>query len=292
MNYYRYHCYYFLHLHHQMDYQYRRCSDPSYLKDANMKNIFKDPFQQVFRPWVHYWIVPGALRFSLSPIGYWVSWVNGEEARIYKPVRGSNNTFGAIVYPEMRICPQITTIQKFSRIEFYNRFRYEFRFVGRRTLANDNLSDFSKGEFFTPGMPGDPANDTSGISKSQRLRWQMRLQIPLTRQSVKNQIYINAWNELFLSFGKYVATNKMLNQNRIICMLGYKIDSKVPIKIEMGLTEQILFAYNITTPPTQAATINFNKQNVELNSALQVYLIFDSFQKFFKKPEEAKPLQP
>ena len=41
-----------------------------------------DP-QQVFRPWIHYWMVPGVLRFSLSPIGYWVTWTPGEESSLY-----------------------------------------------------------------------------------------------------------------------------------------------------------------------------------------------------------------
>jgi hypothetical protein len=274
----------------QMDYQYRRTSDPSYLKDAN-HNMFKDPFQAVYRPWLHYWVKPGAIRLSLSPLGYWISYYSANEAKVYAPTRGSNNTYGNTVFPEFRVTPQIMFVQKFGRIEFINRFRYEFRFVGQRMLANNNMSDYGKGYSFDPAAPGNSSNDTTGISQSQRLRWQVRTQIPLSKSTKKNTIYINAWNELFLSFGKYVGTSKILNQNRTVAMLGYKIAGRVPIKIEMGLTEQIVFAYNIKTPPTQATTINYNKQNVELNSALQVYLIFDSFQELFKKKPEA-PVNP
>ncbi|MEO6304171.1 MAG: DUF2490 domain-containing protein [Bacteroidia bacterium] len=273
----------------QMDYQYRRCSDPSYIAGGQTNNIFKDPFQQVFRPWLHYWIKPGAVRFSLSPLGYWISWVNGDEAKIYAPTQGNSGKYGAVVFPEFRVTPQITTVQKFGRIEYFNRFRYEFRFVGQRTLSNENASDFGKGDNFSPNTPGDPLNDSTGISKSQRLRWQVRLQVPLTKDSRKNQIYINAWNEVFLSFGKYVGTSKILNQNRTVLMLGYKVQGKIPVKIEVGVTEQVLFAYNIKTPPTQPSTVNYNKQNVELNTALQVYLIFDSFQNLFKKKD--KPIE-
>lgn len=269
----------------QMDYQYRRTSDPSYVIGGS-GNMFKDPFQAVYRPWIHYWVKPGAVRLSLSPIGYWISYVDGEEVKIYAPTRGSNGTYGSFVFPEFRITPQIMTVQKFGRIEYINRFRYEFRFVGQRTLADNNISDYGKGYEFTPAPVGNATNDTTGISQSQRLRWQVRLQIPLSNKSWKHMIYLNAWNELFLSFGKYVGTSKVLNQNRVVGLLGFKMNSKIPVKLEVGVTEQILFAYNIKNPPTQPASVNYNKQNVELNTALQVYLIFDSFQDLFKKKEK------
>lgn len=274
----------------QMDYQYRRCSDPSYLQNAQTSNIMKDPFQQVFRPWIHYWIKPGAVRFSLSPVGYWVSWVNGEEAKIYKPTKGNAGNYGAIVFPEIRICPQITTLQKFGRIEYFNRFRYEFRFVGKRTLSDQNLSDFGKGLDFTPYGLTNANQDSTGISNMGRIRWQVRVQIPLTKAEKKNQIYINTWNELFLGIGKYVGTAKILNQNRTVAMIGYKWVGKIPVKLELGVTEQVLFGYNIANAPlptgnTTTVPTNYNKQNVELNTALQVYLIFDSFQDLFKKKE-------
>lgn len=272
----------------QLDYQYRRTSDPSYIAGGS-NNPFKDRFQGVYRPWIHYWIKPGAIRFSLSPLGYWISWASGDEAKIYAPTKGSNGTYGQIVFPEFRITPQIMTVQKFGRVEYMNRFRYEFRFVGQRTLANDDLSDYGKGYNFNPAPVGNANNDTTGISQTQRLRWQARVQIPLSKTGKKNTLYVNAWNELFLSFGKYVGTSKILNQDRVVCLLGYKIDGRVPIKLELGVTEQIVFAYNIKTPPTQPSTVNYNKQNVELNTALQVYLIFDSFQNLFKKKE--KPLE-
>src|ERR1700761_8355798 len=55
----------------QIDYQYRRMADASYVVGGNHSNIFKDPYQQVFRPWIHYWAIPGQVRLSLSPLGYW-----------------------------------------------------------------------------------------------------------------------------------------------------------------------------------------------------------------------------
>src|SRR5690242_10642652 len=63
----------------QIDYQYRRAADASYIQGGSTGNIFKDPYQQVFRPWVHYWVKPGAIRFSLSPLGYWITWTPSEE---------------------------------------------------------------------------------------------------------------------------------------------------------------------------------------------------------------------
>ena len=215
--------------------------------------------------------------------------INGNEAKIYAPTRGNSGTYGPIVFPEFRICPQITTVQKFGRIEYFNRFRYEFRFVGQRTLANNNISDFGKGYDFNAAPLGNVMNDSTGIAQTSRLRWQARLQIPLSKSTMKNQLYINMWNELFLSFGKYVSNAKVLNQNRTVAMVGYKWNGKIPIKLELGITEQIVFAYNIKTPPTQPSTVNYNKQNVELNTALQVYLIFDNLEVLFKKKE--KPME-
>lgn len=276
----------------QLDYQYRRTSDPSYIAGGS-SNMFKDPFQVVYRPWVHYWLKPGAIRLSLSPLGYWISYINNDEAKIYAPTKGNPAKTGTIVFPEFRVTPQLMTVQKFGRIEYFNRYRYEFRFVGQRTLADNNSSDYGKGYNFNPDTLGSANNDSTGISQSQRLRWQVRVQIPLTKSSWKHMVYINAWNELFLSFGKYVGTSKILNQDRIVGLLGFKLNSKIPIKIEMGVTEQILFGYNIKTPPTQPTTVNYNKQNVELNTAFQVYLVLDSFQELFKKKEQPKePVQP
>lgn len=270
----------------QMDYQYRRTSDPSYVVGGS-KNPFKDNFQQVYRPWVHYWLVPGQVRLSLSPIAYWSSWVSAEEARIYKPTVGSHGTYGSTQFPEFRITPMITTIQKFGRIEFSNRLRYEFRFVGQRTLANNNITDYSHGLNFDPDYLGSPMNDSTGISRTQRLRYQVRVLVPLTKADRKHQLYINAWNEVFLSFGKMVGTSKVLNQNRTIAMLGYRPPSKrIPMKFELGVTEQILFAYNITNPPTQPSTVNYNKQNVELNTAITLFLVFDNLDMWFRKKDK------
>ena len=127
----------------QLDYQYRRTSDPSYIAGGS-PNIFKDRFQTVYRPWIHYWILPGTVRFSLSPLGYWISWVSEKEAQIYAPTKGNPTTQGPVVFPEFRICPQIMTVQKFGRVEYFNRFRYEFRFVGQRTLADNSHLYFDR----------------------------------------------------------------------------------------------------------------------------------------------------
>lgn len=55
----------------QIDYQYRRMSDASYIKNGEYYNIFKDLFQNVIRPWIHYWLVPGKVRVSFSPKSNW-----------------------------------------------------------------------------------------------------------------------------------------------------------------------------------------------------------------------------
>ena len=75
----------------QMDYQYRSMSDASYIQGGQTGNIFKEPYQQVLRPWIHYWLIPGALRFSLSPIGYWVTWTPGVETALYPNKDGATS---------------------------------------------------------------------------------------------------------------------------------------------------------------------------------------------------------
>ena len=126
----------------QMDYQYRRASDASFIQGGS-SNPFKEIQQQVFRPWIHYWAVPKALRFSLSPIGFWITWTPGEETAAVFPNKEGDISKQS-VFPEFRICPQVTSYQNFGRVQFINRLRYEFRYIGERRAAENALSDFAK----------------------------------------------------------------------------------------------------------------------------------------------------
>lgn len=271
----------------QMDYQYRRASDASFVKGGSQWNIFKEAQQQVFRPWIHYWAVPGTLRLSLSPIGYWITWTPTEETAVY-PNRDGKTT-GQDVFPEFRICPQVTTVHNIGRVQFIQRYRYEFRFLGERRAANNNLSDFNKGYSFAPTDIGDQSSSWYGNNHAGRLRIQTRFQMPLNHaKMMNNTLYVNTWNELFIGTGKHVKNDKLLNQNRFVAMLGYRFNGDVPIKIEAGITLQTLFQYNISNNVPTQPDVTYQKANVENNTAFTIYVIFDEFHKLFKGKKETE----
>ena len=267
----------------QMDYQYRRAADASYIQGGSHWNIFKEAQQQVFRPWIHYWAIPGAVRLSLSPIGYWITWTPTEETATFPNKDGV--TTGQSVFPEFRICPQVTTFHTIGRAQFIQRYRYEFRYFGERRAADNNLSDFSKGYYFAPTdiSNATAANGWYGNNHYGRLRIQTRFQMPLNKPKMQDKtLYVNAWNELFITTGHHTPNVKLLNQNRFVAMLGYRFNGDVPIKVEAGVTLQTLFLYNMTTPPTNPS-VTYEKNNVENNTAFTIYVIFDEFHKLFNK---------
>jgi hypothetical protein len=267
----------------QMDYQYRRAADADFVQGGTSSNIFKEAQQQVFRPWIHYWVVPGAFRVSLCPVGYWITWTPAAESDVYPTKEG--NVGGQTAYPEFRIVPQITTIHNLGRVQFIQRFRYEFRFVGERVRADGNLSDFSKGFNFHPTNIEDQtaAKGWYGQNHLGRLRWQARLQVPLNHQTVTDKTwYINTWDELFLQVGNHTKNLKVLNQNRFVALLGYRFNGNKPIKIEGGITFQTLMSYNQDVPQSNPS-VSYQGNNVENNTAFSIFVIFDEFHKLFSK---------
>lgn len=256
----------------QVDYQYRRMSDASTINGGQHYNIFKDPYQQVLRPWIHYWIKPGAIRFSLSPLGYWATWLPPQEPQ--STPEGKSAVGQRVFFPEFRVCPQVTLVQKFGRFEVIQRYRYEFRWLGQKTQVAGDISDFGDGYNFGP-------NGAYGSNHAGRIRYQLRCQFPLNNAKIeKKTFYVNAWNELFLAVGKNTPVNRIFNQNRLIALLGYKFNTEYPIRVEAGVTYQALFQYS-------AGAVN-----VENNTALTVYLIFDEFHTLFKskKTQQADKL--
>jgi hypothetical protein len=259
----------------QIDYQYRRMADASYVPGGQHSNIFKDPYQQVVRPWIHYWAIPGVLRFSLSPIGYWATWTPPADGAYYPTVgKGGGKTF----YPEFRTCPQVTLVNTYGRFQFFNRLRYEFRWIGSR-VDSPNSGGFDAYDFIP--------NGSYGSNHKGRLRWQVRTQILLNSAKMeKNSIYLNVWNELFIGMGRHVGYNQNLDQNRTVAMLGYKLPTEFPVRVEAGVTFQSIF--NGGTAGKIPVGTGGPKQNVELNTAYTVYVIFDEFHTLFKGKKKEK----
>jgi len=201
-------------------------------------------------------------------------------------VAGKNTNTKRTVQPEFRICPQITTTDTYGRFQVWNRIRYEYRIIGNRHPDQNNyMVDITEGFSFYPNAQGQGY----GSSHQSRLRWQSRVQFALNKKKVEpGALYVNAWDELFVSFGKGVNFSKMLNQNRLVAMVGFYLPTKFPIKIETGVTYQTLVNYNIATVPTQP-NVTYSKQNVENNLAYTTYIIFDDFGSLFRKKKEETP---
>lgn len=259
----------------QLDLQYRRQADANYIKDGDRWNIFTDPFQHVYRPWIHYWIKPKTVRLSLSPIGYWATWTPRNEGT-------------QLFYGEYRICPQITFFQKIGKLEIQQRYRYEFRIISDKVTSKFNGSTMDYGN----------ADGYMQNGQKMRLRYLVRMNMPLNGKSTgtKGSVYLSAWNELFLGIGANTSDAKIFDQNRFVCLIGTYLKSKYPLKVEVGYTFQYKPNYDISVAPGQVkgGPYDYGKLNWEANNCLQVYLICDDFHKFGfrKKKSETAPVTP
>lgn len=248
----------------QMDLQYRRTSDPEDIAGGS-SNMFKNNFQHVYRPWIHYQLNDN-VRFSLSPLGFWETYTSAVES-------GSTRK----VQPEFRICPQLTLTNKlFDRVNIDQRYRFEYRMLGNKvTTDKAEFTDYSLGSDFP--MSG----------RKTRMRYFVRATLPLNHKTLeKNTFYLVAWNELFVAFGKNTSNDKIWDQNRTFCLLGYKPNWERPVRFELG--------YGMISKNTFSSKIDANGQFVETghiiekNNILQVYIIVENFNKLIKK-EKAKP---
>ena len=99
----------------------------------------------------------------------------------------------------------------------------------------------------------------------------LRLIYPLNGKTLeKGTYYIMTSSEIFISQGKNVPNNKILDQNRFYFVLGYKFHPTM--KLEVGYLNQTAFRMN-----------NKAKDNVDVNNCLAVSLIFDDLNSLFKK---------
>lgn len=242
----------------QLDYQYRRSSDASDVTNAS-GNPFKNAFQHVYRPWVHYQLSE-SIRLSLSPLGFWES---------YYPATESNGV--RKIQPELRICPQVTVANKIGRVAIDQRYRFEYRMIGNK-VTDANTNEFGYGQGFDYPMS----------ARKFRFRYFFRAIVPLGNHTKleANTWYINTWNELFLGLGHNVNNDKLLDQNRTFCLLGYKLNTQVPLRLEAG--------YGLQMAPKFAGSLNASNDLVETsnklekNNILQLYIIVEDFNKLFK----------
>lgn len=119
-------------------------------------------------------------------------------------------------FPEHRIYEQISFRQPVNKFLFTHRFRIEQRLLGRvKTGTDREIEDW----LFL-----------------HRFRYQFRMQHPFYTNGDK-QFYGAAADEIFIGAGKNVGVN-IFDQNRIILLLGYKLNKK--LSIEAGYFNQTL----------------------------------------------------
>ena len=98
---------------------------------------------------------------------------------------------------------------------------------------------------------------------------------------------MTAWNELFLGCGKNTANDKLFDQNRSFVLLGYKPNWNFPMRFEMGYSAIYKNTFSSSANAT-TGVITETGHKIEKNNILQVYVIFENFNKLFKKSEPAK----
>lgn len=119
-------------------------------------------------------------------------------------------------FTEHRLYQMATLTDKIGRLEWSHRFMLEQRWVGRYS--------------------------TQGLAKEDefpflnRARYMLRAQLPLKGKEIKDKtLYLAAYNELLVGFGKNVNEN-VFDQNRIGILLGYRLSPTV--RLEAGYLNQ------------------------------------------------------
>jgi len=168
--------------------------------------IITDWQQSLLRVGVNYNLNPRVL-FRL---GY--AWVETYPYGEY-PINGLGRDFN-----EHRIFEMVQLSHKEGVIDFSHRFMLEQRFVGRYSSSNQTTED--------------------EYPLLNRLRYMVRLQIPLNAKEMKDKTaYIALYDEIFVGFGKNVNAN-IFDQNRTGILFGYRFNKNE--RIEGGYLNQTL----------------------------------------------------
>ena len=121
-------------------------------------------------------------------------------------------------FTEHRSFQAITLTDKISILDISHRFMLEQRWVGKYSQANLSHED--------------------AFPLLHRLRYMVRLQVPLKGNAIKNKTpYVAMYDEIFIGFGKNVNEN-IFDQNRFGFLLGYKFNDVV--RLEAGYLNQML----------------------------------------------------
>lgn len=118
-------------------------------------------------------------------------------------------------FPEHRFFEQATITQRFAKLDWQNRLRFEQRNIG--VMAKQPDGTFTR----------------TGWRYENRFRYQLRTNIPL--KFTGGKYYLGLYDEVFYNFGKNVAFN-VFDQNRAYAALGRNLPKAT--RLEVGFMEQ------------------------------------------------------
>jgi Protein of unknown function (DUF2490) len=239
----------------QIENQHRREDEQGDYNDGTTTgNPYHNLNQHVFRPYIHYTLNPN-VRFSIMPMG----WIGSQRF-----ANGQPSAF----FSELRVAPQMILTQNLGRLRIDNRFRYEFRKIGKNQPVNDHS-----------GLYG---GDFSTVTKRQRFRYQFKGTLPLNHKKMDDKtLYMQAYDELFINIGEKVANTNLFDQNRVLIGLGYKFNKF--FAFEAGFMRQTIYRFN--NKDANGVALN---NNVDRNNIIQMNFAVSNFEGIFKKKVEVK----
>ncbi|MBC8083119.1 MAG: DUF2490 domain-containing protein [Hymenobacter sp.] len=120
--------------------------------------------------------------------------------------------------PEHRLYQDVTLTDSLGRLRLAQRLRLEQRWLGQRAAEG--------------------AGDVQSWEYQHRIRYQLAGSWPLQGRTIDDgEWYLNAFDELFISFGRNVGNN-VFNQNRLSGGLGYQFRDHA--KIELNYLNQVV----------------------------------------------------
>ena len=144
--------------------------------------------------------------------------------------------------PEHRFFEQASITQRFKKLDFQNRLRFEQRNLG--VMAKQPNGDF----------------DRIGWRYENRFRYMLRTNVPLKVGGGK--YYVGLYDEILFNYGKNVAKN-VFDQNRAYAALGRNLGHET--KLEVGYLEQtvqhrdgLVFEHNHTLQIAIYSKLPFN----------------------------------
>lgn len=129
-----------------------------------------------------------------------------------QPITHANN--------EHRIWEQFIMKNKVGRVDFQHRYRLEQRFI-ENWVKNADASYSQDGMLFR-----------------QRVRYRLMATVPLSRKELSdNTLFLAAYDEPFLGFGKGIAKN-VLDQNRLYFAMGWRFNAN--LNVQLGYLNQYI----------------------------------------------------